>query len=93
MKSLFNICSIFNKLLSLLRDLADLNELEFLLCNLTISNLSVSDFKLAKPRFLWNSDVSTLVVFFKSAFVACLDKSNSANVYPALSIEIGQCNY
>ena len=43
--------------------------------NLAISNLSVSDFKLAKSSFLANFSISTLVEFFKSAFVAYLDKS------------------
>ena len=43
--------------------------------NLAISNLSVSDFKLAKSSFLANFGISTLVEFFKSAFVAYLDKS------------------
>ena len=33
--------------------------------NLSISNLSASDFKLAKSVFLANFDVSALVTFFK----------------------------
>ena len=33
--------------------------------NLSISNLSASDFKLAKSVFLANSDLSTPVTFFK----------------------------
>ena len=37
--------------------------------NLSISNLSTSDFKLTESVFLSNSDVSTPAVFFKSAFV------------------------
>ena len=40
------------------------------LFNLSISNLSTSDFKLVKSTFLANSDVSTSVAFLKSAFVA-----------------------
>ena len=38
--------------------------------NLSISNLSNSKFKLAKSTFLANFDVSLLVAFFKSTFVA-----------------------
>ena len=38
--------------------------------NLSISNLSTSDFKLAKSVFLARDDVSTRVALFKSAFVA-----------------------
>ena len=38
--------------------------------NLSISNLSTSDFKLVKSVFLANFDVSTPVALFKSAFVA-----------------------
>ena len=38
--------------------------------NLSISNLSILDFKLAQSTFLANFDVSTPVSFFKSAFVA-----------------------
>ena len=38
--------------------------------NLSMSNLSTSDFKLAKSLFLAKDDVSTLVGFFKSVFVA-----------------------
>ena len=38
-------------------------------CNLSISNLYPSDFKLAKSVFLAKSDVSTPVAFFKSAFL------------------------
>ena len=38
--------------------------------NSSVSNLSTSDFKLSKTTFLANCDVSTLVSFFKSAFVA-----------------------
>ena len=35
-----------------------------------MSNLSTSDFKLAKSVFLAKDDVSTLFVIFKSDFVA-----------------------
>ena len=45
--------------------------------NLSISNLPTSDFKLAKPTFSANFYVSTNAAFFKSVFVAKLDKSNS----------------
>ena len=38
--------------------------------NLSMPNLSTSDFKLAKSVFLAKSDVSTLVAFFKSVFLA-----------------------
>ena len=38
--------------------------------NLSISYLSISDFKLAKSTFLANFDVSTIVAIFKSALVA-----------------------
>ena len=38
--------------------------------SLSISNLSTSDFKLAKSVFLARDDVSTRVALFKSAFVA-----------------------
>ena len=37
--------------------------------NLSISNLSKSDFKLDKSVFLTKSDLSTPVAFFKSEFV------------------------
>ena len=37
--------------------------------NLSMSNLCTSDFKLAKSVFLANSDVSTPVASYKSAFV------------------------
>ena len=47
-----------------------------LVSNLPISNLSVSGFKLAKPTFLANSDVSIPAAFFESAFVAQLYKPN-----------------
>ena len=38
------------------------------LFNLSISNLSTSDFKLVKSTYLANSDVSTSVAFLKSTF-------------------------
>ena len=38
--------------------------------NLSMSNFSTSDFKLAKSVFLATPDVSTPVAFYKSAFVA-----------------------
>ena len=44
--------------------------------NLSISNLSTSDFKLAKSVFSAKSDASTPAAVFKSAFVAQLDKYN-----------------
>ena len=37
--------------------------------NLSISNLSTSDFELAKSTFLSKSDVSTTLAFVKSASV------------------------
>ena len=46
-----------------------------------MSNLSTSDFKLAKSVFLVKSDLSTPVVFFKSAFDA-LDDFGLQNIYP-----------
>ena len=45
--------------------------------NLSMSNLSTSDFKLAKYNFLAKDDVLIHVRFFKTVFVAELDKSNS----------------
>ena len=50
--------------------------------NLSKSNLSTSDLNLAKSTFIANFDVSTPVTFFKSAFVAYLDKSNSTFTLP-----------
>ena len=38
--------------------------------NLSTSSLSISVFKLAKPDFAADFDVSTPVAFFNSAFVA-----------------------
>ena len=38
--------------------------------NLSMSNLSPSDFRLAKSNFLANFDASTPAAFFESAFVA-----------------------
>ena len=38
--------------------------------NLSITNLSTSDIKLAKSVFLAKPDVSTSIAFFKSSFVA-----------------------
>ena len=38
--------------------------------NVSISNLSISDFKLAKGTFLAKDDASILAAFFKSVFVA-----------------------
>ena len=46
-----------------------LNEV-VLFFNLSISNLSTSDFKLAKSACLPNFDVSTPAAFFKSTFVS-----------------------
>ena len=40
------------------------------LSNLPITNLLISDFKLAKSNVLANFDVSTVAAFFKSVFVA-----------------------
>ena len=40
------------------------------LSNLPITNLLISDFKLAKSNVLGNFDVSTVAAFFKSVFVA-----------------------
>ena len=51
--------------------------------NLSISNLSRWDFKLAKSAFLAKDDVSTPVVFFKSAFIAYLDKFTLTLMSPA----------
>ena len=45
--------------------------------NLSILNLSTSDFKLGKSVFLAKFDVSTPFAFFKSDFVVWLSKSNS----------------
>ena len=45
--------------------------------NLSVSYLSILDFKLAKPTLLAPVYVLTPVAFLKSDFVAYLDKSNS----------------
>ena len=45
--------------------------------NLSMSYLPTLYFKLAKSTFLANVDVSTTATFFKSAFIALLDKCNS----------------
>ena len=45
--------------------------------NLSMSNLSTSDCKLAKLVFLAKSDISIPVAFFKYTFLAELDKTNS----------------
>ena len=62
MHSLFNNI-FFNTSLSLLKSTGTGT-------NLSISNLSTSDFKLTKSGFVANFDVSIHVVFFKSVFVA-----------------------
>ena len=59
--------------------------------NLSISDLSTLDFKLAKSTVLANCDVPTPVAFFKSAFVAWLDKSNSTVAFPLK--DFGSGNY
>ena len=83
MFSLFNNI-IFTTLLSLLKStgvlsnfpifnlptlLSKLPKLFGTFFNLSMSNLSISDFKLAKSVFLTKSDVSTPVAFFKSVFI------------------------
>ena len=54
-----NLSTLFFKLLKLIGTFS----------NLSLSDLSTSDFKLVKSGFLAKSEVSTLVQFFKSAFV------------------------
>ena len=63
--SLSNLCTLLFKLLILLSTLY----------NLSISNLSKSDLKWAKPVFLAIFNVSAAVAFFKSAFISKLEKS------------------
>ena len=50
--------------------------------NLSISNLSISAFKQARSHFSANLDVSVLVAFLKSVFLALLDKSNITLMSP-----------
>ena len=57
--------------------------------NLSLSNLSILDFKLAKSNFLANFDVSTLVTFFKSTFVAQLEQSNSTLIFHIKGLGLG----
>ena len=47
-----------------------------------MSNFAIFDFKIAKSTFLANFDVLTLVVSFKSAYMAYLDKSDSNSTFP-----------
>ena len=58
--------------------------------DLSISNLSTSYFKLAKSTFFENSDASAPVVFFKSAFVVWLDKSNLTFTLPIKDFGFGK---
>ena len=58
--------------------------------NLSISNLSTSDFKLTKSLLLSKSDVSTPVAVFKSAFVAQLHKSNSTFTFAPKDFGFGK---
>ena len=57
------VTPLFTTLLSLLKQTVTV-------FNLSISNSSIYDFKLAKSAFLAKSDVSNLVAFSKFAFVA-----------------------
>ena len=50
--------------------------------NLSISNLSTSVFKLAIFAFSEKLEVSTCVTFFKSIFVAYLERSNLMLIFP-----------
>ena len=59
--------------------------------NLSISNLSTSDFKSAKSVFLAKSDVSTTAAFFKN-FVAYLDKSNSTFTFAPKDLGFRKCS-
>ena len=61
---MFLVTSCFTTSLSLLKSTASNSD------NLSISNLSTSDFKLAKSSFLAYCDSSTPAAFFKSDFVA-----------------------
>ena len=47
-----------------------------------MSNLSASTFGLIKSDFAASLNVSVLVAFFKSVFVAKLDKSTLTLIYP-----------
>ena len=55
-----------------------------------MSNLSTSDFKLAKSVVLAKSDVPTPLVFIKCAFVASLDKSTSTFTLPPKNFGFGK---
>ena len=50
--------------------------------NLSICNLSTLDIRLAESTFLAKNDISIPVTFYKSVFVAGLDKSNSTFSFP-----------
>ena len=52
--------------------------------------MSTSDFKLAKSNVLANFYVRTPIAFFKSAFVAQLDKSNPTLTLPPEDLGSGK---
>ena len=58
--------------------------------NLSISNLSISVFKLAKSVFLAKSDVSTPVAFFRSIVAVEKDKSNSTFTFALKDFGFGK---
>ena len=58
--------------------------------SLSISNLSILDFKLAKSTFLAKDDVSIPVSFFKSVFVAYLEEPNSTLTFPFKDLGSGK---
>ena len=60
--------------------------------NLSISNLSTLDFKLAKSTYLDNFVVSAPVAFFKSVFVEQLDKFNSTFTLPPADFGSAKCS-
>ena len=58
--------------------------------NLSISILFTSNLKLPKSVLLAKSDVSTPVSYYKSAFVASLDKSNSTFAFAPKDFGFGK---
>ena len=73
--TVFLTTSVFTTSLSLLKSTGAF-------FNSEMSNFAIFDFKIAKSTFLANFDVLTLVVSFKSAYMAYLDKSNSNSTFP-----------
>ena len=58
--------------------------------NSSISNLSTSDFEIAKSNFLANFGVSTPVAFFESALVTIFNRSDSTLTFPAKDFGFGK---